>query len=117
VGPLGGDVLAGEGELGHVPGTDDAREALQAPEVRNDGHLGLAHREDRVGRGEADITRADQVDPAADAVACTAAMTGFGQEATALTDSWRRSTSSRVRVARDAFESGAPPPLRVLPWP
>ena len=39
------------------------------PEVGHDGHLGLADREDGVGRGQADVAGGDEVDAAADAVA------------------------------------------------
>ena len=67
-GPGGVDVLAGEGQLGQVPGPDDGGQPLQAPEVGHDRHLGLAHREDGVGRGQPDVAGRDEVDPAADAV-------------------------------------------------
>ena len=69
LGPLRADVLAGEGQLGQVPRADDGGEALQAPEVGHDGDLGLAHREHGVRRGQADVTRRDEVDATADAVA------------------------------------------------
>ena len=69
LGPLGADVLAGEGQLGQVAGADDGGQPLQAAEVGDDGHLGLAHREDGVGGGQADVAGGDEVDAAADAVA------------------------------------------------
>ena len=69
LGPCGVDVLAGEGQLGQVPGADDGGQALEAPEVGHDRHLGLAYREDGVGRGQADVAGRDEVDAAADAVA------------------------------------------------
>ena len=78
LGPLGADVLAGEGQLGQVPGADDGGQPLQAPEVGHDRHLRLAHREDGVGRGQADVAGRDQVDAAADAVAVDGGDDGLG---------------------------------------
>ena len=69
LGPLGADVLGREGQLGQVAGADDGGQPLQAAQVGHDGHLGLAHREDGVGRGQPDVAGRDEVDPAADAVA------------------------------------------------
>ena len=63
------DVLAGVGELGDVARPDDPRQPLERPHVRDDGDLGLAHREHRVARAQADVARGDEVHGAADAVA------------------------------------------------
>ena len=77
-GPFGVDVLAGEGQLGDVAGPDNGGQPLQAPEVGHDGHLGLAHREDGVGRGQSDVAGRDEVDPSSDAIAMDGGDDGLG---------------------------------------
>ena len=68
-GTVGADVLAGEGQFGHVAPADDGGQSLQAADVGDDGDLRLAHREDGVRGRETDVTGAGQVNAAADAVA------------------------------------------------
>ena len=91
LGPGGVDVLAGVGQLGHVALADDGGQPLQAPEVGHDGHLGLADREDwasalarRMSQAAMRSTPPPMQQP------CTAAITGTGQSATAVTESCRR---------------------------
>ena len=78
LGPEGGDVLAGEGELGEVAGSDDGRQSLEAPQIGDDGNLGLADRERRVGGGEADVARRDEVHSGADTAAVDGSDHGLG---------------------------------------
>ena len=75
---IGGDVPARQRQLGDVAPADDARQALERTEVGDDRDLGLAHREDGVGRRQPDVARGDEVDAAPDAVAVHGGEDGLG---------------------------------------
>ena len=129
LGPGGGDVLAGEGQLGQVPGADDGGQPLQAPQIGHDGHLGLADREDGVGRGQPDVTGRDEVDAAPDAVAVDGGDDRLGASATAVMAAWSRRTSRAGPAGPGRPATGVdctrrlvavarrPPPSAGRPWP
>ena len=112
LGPRRGDVLAGEGQLGHVPLADDAGQPLQAPEVGHDGHLGLAHREHGVGTRHPDVAGRDDVDATPDAVAVDGGddrLRALGHRA--VTEACMRRTPRRAVTARDAMDGGGCRPV------